>query len=77
MYRKPKSQMISDAVCGVLMLVSILVYLLIGVIANIWHPTWIIVVSAGLICGIISICVGTFNNVSKSKELDNDTNKTE
>ena len=77
MYRKPKSQMISDAACGVLMIVSILVYLLIGVIANIWHPTWIIVVSAGLICGIISICVSTFNNIKKGKETNNVPNNKE
>ena len=67
MYKKSKAQIISDAVCGVLMLVSILFFGLFGLFTNIWHPTWFVVPSSGLVCGIISIIVNTYVSI-KSKE---------
>ena len=63
MYRKSKAQIISDACCGVLMLVSILVFLLVGIFADVWHPTWIIIPSSGIVCGIISIIISTYSNL--------------
>lgn len=56
MGRKNKTQIICDSVCGVLMLLSILVFLVVGVIVpSVLHPLWVIIPSAGLISGIISI----------------------
>ena len=63
MYRKSKAQIISDACCGVLMLVSILVFLFVGIFADTWHPTWIILPSSGILCGIISIIVSTYTSL--------------
>lgn len=67
--RKTKSQIICDAVCGILMILAIISYLLVGFITNIWHPTWLIFVVSALICGIIGIITNTTTDLKKlSKE---------
>ena len=71
MYKKSKAQIICDAICGVLMLASILVFILVGLFANIWHPTWIVIPCSGIVCGIVSISINTYAN------LHTETPKTE
>ena len=75
MYRRTKAQIISDAVCGVLMLVSLLVFILVGIFAHIWHPTWIVIPCSGLVCGIISIIVNTYTNLHKKEIADTEDKK--
>lgn len=75
MYRRTKAQIISDAVCGVLMLVSLLVFILVGIFAHVWHPTWIVIPCSGLVCGIISIIVNTFTNLHKKEIADTEDKK--
>lgn len=41
------------AVCGTIMLLCIICYLLLGALASLWHPMWIIIVSGAVACGII------------------------
>ena len=67
MYRKTKAQIISDAICGILMLVSILVFLFVGIFTEIWHPTWIVLPSSGILCGIISIITSTYVNLKNQE----------
>ena len=64
-------QIICDAICGILMLASILVFILVGIFANIWHPTWIVIPCSGIVCGIVSISINTYAN------LHTETPKTE
>lgn len=71
MYKKSKAQIISDAFCGVLMLVSILVFLFVGIFTEVWHPTWIILPASGIFCGIVSIVVSTYTNLKKENEQPN------
>lgn len=77
MYKKSKAQIICDAVCGVLMLASVLVFILVGIFANIWHPTWIVIPCSGIVCGIVSICINTYANLHtetpKTDDKKNDT----
>ncbi|MDE6000847.1 MAG: helix-turn-helix domain-containing protein, partial [Clostridia bacterium] len=40
------------AVCGVIMLLSVIAYLLCGALANLWHPLWIILIAAAFLCAI-------------------------
>ena len=75
MYRRTKAQIISDAVCGVLMLVSLLEFILVGIFANVWHPTWIVIPCSGLVCGIISIIVNTYTNLHKKEIADTEDKK--
>lgn len=69
---KSKISIILDAVCGTLMLVCLMTYLLIGVIKNIWHPTWIIVVVGAFICALIGIISDTVAKINaKNSGTDN------
>lgn len=68
MYKKTKAQVISDAFCGILMLLSILAYILVGLFAKVWHPTWIIIICAMVVCGVITICVNTYAGLHKEDE---------
>lgn len=63
--KKTKASIICDAICGILELLSILTFILIGVFTNIWHPTWIIIVIASVVSGVISIIVNTCNKINK------------
>lgn len=72
--KKTKAKIICDAVCGLLMLISIAVYVIIGVCANIWHPTWVIIVGATIVCGVVGIIC---NTVSNMKNVENQSNVTE
>lgn len=51
----PKGKKLKDVICGIIMLSAAAVYLLIGFVANIWHPSWVIFPVCGIICGIISM----------------------
>lgn len=54
-----KAQIIVNAICGILMLLSISTYLLLGLIFSLWHPYWIIIAISAMVCGVISIIVNT------------------
>ena len=56
------------------MLLSIVIYLIIGFVTNIWHPSWISVVVGAVLSGIISIVA---NSISDIKKLDANQNQNE
>lgn len=58
---KPLKEKIGGLVCGTVMISSALIFLSIGFICGIWHPTWIVFVIAVGICGVI----GTLTNYKK------------
>ena len=74
---KSKLSIILDACCGILMLVCSMAYVLIGIIAKVWHPTWIIVVAGGFVCAIIGIVKDTITNIKSVDETKNETTKEE
>ncbi len=72
--QKSKSQIICDAVCGILMIVATIAYLLVGFLTNIWHPTWLIFVVTALVSAIIGIVSNTstdLKNLPKNDETEN------
>lgn len=71
MKEKTKSQIILDRLCGILMLLSIIAYLIVGFTTKIWHPTWLIIVCTALVCGIIGVISNTITNL---KNIDNKNN---
>lgn len=75
MYKKSKAVTISDAICGVLMLASVLAYILVGIFAHVWHPTWVIIVATAIVIGIISIIVNTYANLHKEEETKTEKDK--
>lgn len=54
---RKKSERISSAVCGVIMMVATIVYLLLGFLKNLWHPGWVCFVAGGIFCGIVNVIV--------------------
>lgn len=57
----------TGAICGILILTCVMVYLILGVFTNLWHPLWIIVVIGALACGIIG-ALGEILQYSKTKK---------
>ena len=54
---RKKSERISSAVCGVIMMIATIVYLLLGFLKNLWHPGWVCFVAGGIFCGIVNVIV--------------------
>lgn len=57
---------VTGAICGSVMLSCIIAYLLLGALANLWHPYWILIVAGAALCGIIG-AIGKAVDVSKKK----------
>lgn len=49
-----KGQKIKDGICGIIMLTATAVFLLIGFVWNVWHPSWVVFPIGGILCGIVS-----------------------
>ena len=71
--QKSKSQIISDCVCGIIMLLSIAAYLIIGLFWGLWHPCWAIIIIAALVCGLIHVIVNTVTMLKTSKNINTNT----
>lgn len=70
-----KAKIITDAICGLLMTTSILVYLVLGFVLNFWHPGWLIIVCSAFVSGIITIITNMVIDLKKaSKEETNQDN---
>ena len=55
-----KKEKIGGLICGTVMVSALLIFLTIGFVCSIWHPTWIAFIIAVAICGV----VGTITNNS-------------
>lgn len=67
MKNKEKAVIICDAISGVLVTLSILVYLVLGFTISWWHPGWIIIVVACFVSSVASIIA---NMVVELKKAD-------
>jgi len=50
---KGKYKIIEDALCGLIMLSAVLVFLLLGFLKNLWHPAWVVFPVGGIVCAIV------------------------
>lgn len=57
----------TDAICGFIMLICIISYLLVGALANLWHPCWVIIVGGVVADGIIG-SIGNYFAYKNSRE---------
>ena len=74
---RSKTSIILDACCGILMLACIMAYVLIGIIAKVWHPTWIIVVAGAFVCAVIGIVKDTIANLKSADEAKKESSMEE
>lgn len=70
MFRKSKARIISDAICGVVLLCAILAFILIVAFTGKWHPTWVILPCAIVFVSIVTIVVNALNRVQTDKDKD-------
>ncbi|MBD5584028.1 MAG: helix-turn-helix domain-containing protein [Clostridia bacterium] len=54
----------TGGICGLVMLTAIIAYILAGAFASLWHPLWIILAGAGLVCGVI----GAIGELTKNSD---------
>lgn len=53
-HRKPtKLEIVSGLVAGILFIVAIIAYLLIGFLTSMWHPTWVVFFAPVIISSLI------------------------
>lgn len=52
----------TGAICGVIMLVCIITYLILGAIFSLWHPYWIIIVIGAFLCAVVGSIGGILLN---------------
>ncbi len=55
----------TGGVCGIIVLTSSGVYLLVGVLTGLWHPLWVIVVAGTLVCAVVGSVSSIFSNRKK------------
>jgi len=65
---------ICGALCGALTFAAILTYLLLGGLADLWHPYWVIIPVAALACGIIGVIGDVLNPLKRAKKLEKGEN---
>ncbi len=69
--QKTVAQVITGAICGSLMIVCTLVYVILGITLNFWHPGWLIMLAGGLTCGIVGIVTNTVADLKEIKKKEN------
>jgi len=52
--RKPHDS-ISDRISSAIMILAVIIFLYVGFVHGIWHPTWVVFPIGGLLCGLISV----------------------
>ncbi len=52
--RNPRHEL-GDKLCGTVMLLATIAFLLMGFLGNLWHPAWVVFPIGGCLCGVISI----------------------
>ena len=73
---EPKTllEKICGCICGVLMMAGILTYLLLGTLAEMWNPYWVIIPVCALSCGVIGCAFDMCNPVKRAKVLSRGNN---
>lgn len=56
------------AICGVIMLLCIITYLILGVFFSLWNPFWLIIVIGAFVCTVIGTVGGIFSNKNNKND---------
>lgn len=68
---EPKTllEKICGCICGAIMLAGIMAYLLLGTLAELWDPYWVIIPVCALTCGLIGCIFDMFIPAKRQKKL--------
>ena len=68
---KTVAQIITGAICGTVMIICALVYVILGItLPNFWHPGWLIMFAGGMTCGIVGIVTNTVSDLKQAKKRE-------
>lgn len=65
--KRSKAKIISEAVSGLIFILSVVAYLIIGFVTGGWHPWWIVIVCGIVFAAIVDILV---NMIADLKQAD-------
>jgi len=51
--KEKKIMIVSSSLTGILYLIAIIAYILIGYLANVWHPTWVVFLAPIIISSLV------------------------
>ena len=71
---KTLSEKICGCICGAVMLAGVMAYLLLGTLAELWNPYWVIIPICALSCGILGCVFDIRNPVKRAKKLSRGEN---
>lgn len=54
---------LNGSVCSVIMLVSLMIFLLLGILGGLWHPGWIVFIIGAVACAISSVSGEIINSI--------------
>lgn len=66
---KTREEKICGVVCAVVMFAGLTAYLLLGALASLWHPFWVIMPVCALSCGVIGVIFDTCNPAKREKKM--------
>ncbi len=65
---KDKIKVITDAISGCLVLLSVLIYIILGLAIQWWHPGWIIIIATVVLVSIMSIIANAYVDTHKEQK---------
>lgn len=65
--KNTKTKKIEDAICGVIMLSAVGIFLFLGFVFEKWHPGWAVFPIGGILCGIVSTILKGIDDTKEKK----------
>lgn len=72
--KRNKAKIITEAVSGLIFILSVVVYLIIGFVTDKWHPWWLVIICGIVLAAIVDILV---NMIAELKQADKTNNTDE
>lgn len=72
--KRSKAKIISEAVSGLIFILSVVAYLIIGFVTGGWHPWWIVIVCGIVLAGIVDILVNMITDLKQADKTEKKIN---
>lgn len=66
--KRAKAKIISGAISAIVCLLSVVAYLIVGLVTKAWHPWWMIVICGAVAAAIIDIITNMVVELNKNAE---------
>lgn len=68
--KRSKAKIISEAVSGLIFILSVIAYLIIGFVTGGWHPWWIVIICGIVLAGIVEILINMIVDLKQADKAD-------